>query len=96
VYANAVFTKKNARNSLFRTPLAPRVGRPYVVAGTYGLAAVRCWHVAMIDVTLVSVVVHKLFCNFLLQPTPLGQLQRNPRDYTTNPLDNTTGIRLQL
>jgi len=31
----------------------------------------------------------------LLERTPLGQHQRNPFDYTTNPLDNTTEIRLQ-
>jgi len=56
---------------LFGTPLAPRVGRPYVVAGTNGLAAVRCWYGAMIEVTVVSVIVPKVFCKFLLQTTPL-------------------------
>jgi hypothetical protein len=39
------------------------------VAGTYGLAAIRCWYVAMIDVILVSVIVPKVFCKFLLETT---------------------------
>jgi len=86
---------KNTRNNLFGTPLVPSVGRLYVIAGTYGLAAICCWYVAMIDVALVSVIVHKVFCKFLLEPTPLGQHQRNLLDYTMNPLDNTTGIHLQ-
>ena len=38
--------------------------------GTYGLAVNRCWYVAMTDVALVSVIVHKVFCKFLLEPTP--------------------------
>jgi hypothetical protein len=95
-YADAVITKRNTRNNLFGTPLAPSVGRPYFVAGTYGLAAIRCWYVAMSDVKLASVVVHKVFCKFLLEPTPLVQHQRNPLDYTTNQLNSTTGIPFQL
>ena len=61
---------------------------PNVVAGTYGLAAIRCWYVAMIEVIVVSVIVPEVFNKFLLHTTPFEQHHRNP-------LDNTTGIRLQ-
>jgi hypothetical protein len=59
-----------SRNNLFGTPSPPSVVRQYVVAGTYGFAAFRCWYTAMIDVTLVSVIVRKGFCKILLEPTP--------------------------
>ena len=53
--ANIVFTKQ--KKNLFGTPLAPSVDDSYAVDGTYGLAVMRCWCVAMTDVTLVSVFV---------------------------------------
>jgi hypothetical protein len=64
------------------------------VAGTYALAAILCWYVAMTEMAAVSVIV-PIFFKFLLETTPLGQRHRNPLDNTTNPRDNTTGIHLQ-
>jgi len=57
-----VFTKQK---NLFGTPLAPSVDRPYAIDGTYGLAVIRCWYVAMTEVTLVSVFVPLCFKHLL-------------------------------
>jgi len=59
-----VFTKQ--KKNLFGTPLAPSVDRPYAIGGTYGLAVIRCWYVAMTEVALVSVFVPQYF-KYLLQ-----------------------------
>jgi hypothetical protein len=44
----------------------PSVARPYAIDGTDGLAVIRCWYVAMADVTVVSVFVPVYF-RYLLQ-----------------------------
>jgi hypothetical protein len=41
--------------------IAAECRTPYVVAGTYGLAAIRCWYVAMIEVIIVSFIVPEVF-----------------------------------
>ena len=46
--------------------MAPSVDRPYAIDGTYGLAVIRCWYVAMTEVTLVSVFLPQYF-KYMLQ-----------------------------
>jgi len=46
--------------------MEPSVDRSYAIDGTYDLAAIRCWYVAMTEVTLVSGFVPKYF-KYLLQ-----------------------------
>jgi hypothetical protein len=38
---------------------------------------IRYWYVAMIDVTPVHVIVHKVFCRFLLETTPKESASRH-------------------
>jgi hypothetical protein len=47
---------KSARNKRLATQLAPRVGRPEVAKGTYGLELKHHWYVSIVEVTLISTI----------------------------------------
>jgi hypothetical protein len=61
LYANDVFTKQEFKEQLIWNTIGAECRTPYVVGGTYALAAILCWYVAMIEVTDVSVIVPKVF-----------------------------------
>jgi len=73
-----VFTKQK---NLFGTPYAPGVDRPYAIKGTYGLAVIRCWYVAMTEVTLVSLFVAVL--KYLLQTQHSTRTTQHTNPLTT-------------
>ena len=61
------------QKTTYLEPIGAECSSPYFVDGTYDFAAIRCWYVAMTEVTLVFVIVPKYFKYLLQTQTALGQ-----------------------